>query len=65
MSLASNFFSTETAKARAELETWVNQISKYCEASKIHWCDGSQEERDAYRRADHEPELAVDHVVTS
>jgi phosphoenolpyruvate carboxykinase (GTP) len=46
MSLASNFFSTETAKARAELETWVNQISKYCEASKIHWCDGSQEEYD-------------------
>ena len=46
MTLSPNFYSTETAKARAELETWVNQIAKHCSASSIHWCDGSQEEYD-------------------
>ena len=46
MTLSPNFYSTETAKARAELETWVNQIAKHGEASSIYWCDGSQEEYD-------------------
>lgn len=46
MTLSPNFFSTETAKARAELETWVNQIANHCSATSIHWCDGSQEEYD-------------------
>lgn len=42
----SNFFTTETAPARAEIETWVKQIASLCEADAIHWCDGSQEEYD-------------------
>lgn len=36
----------ETAPARAELETWVKQMASYCEASTVHWCDGSKEEYD-------------------
>ncbi len=44
--LHSNFFSMETAPARAELQTWVTQMATYCEAEQIHWCDGSKEEYD-------------------
>jgi len=46
MSQQSNFFAMETAPARAELETWVKQMASFCEASTIHWCDGSKEEYD-------------------
>jgi phosphoenolpyruvate carboxykinase (GTP) len=46
MSQRSNFFAMETAPARAELETWVKQIASFCEARKVHWCDGSKEEYD-------------------
>lgn len=46
MTPTSHFFTMETPPARAELETWVNQIAAFCEASHIHWCDGSQEEYD-------------------
>jgi len=46
MSQQSNFFAMETAPARAELETWVKQISIFCEARNVHWCDGSKEEYD-------------------
>jgi phosphoenolpyruvate carboxykinase (GTP) len=46
MSQQSNFFAMETAPARAELETWVKQIAVFCQASQIHWCDGSKEEYD-------------------
>lgn len=47
MSQQSNFFAMETAPARAELETWVKQIASFCEASNVHWCDGSKEEYDS------------------
>jgi phosphoenolpyruvate carboxykinase (GTP) len=41
-----NFIAYENAPARAELETWVKSIAQLCEASSIHWCDGSKEEHD-------------------
>jgi phosphoenolpyruvate carboxykinase (GTP) len=44
--IQSNFFTMETAPARAELQTWVTQMANYCEADQIHWCDGSTEEYD-------------------
>jgi len=46
MNYQSNFFTMETAPARAELETWVKQIASFCEANHIHWCDGSKDEYD-------------------
>ena len=46
MSTQTNFFAMETAPARAELETWVKQVSTFCEADAVHWCDGSKEEYD-------------------
>lgn len=46
MSINQNFLVTETAKARTELETWVKQMAAHCDASTVHWCDGSQEEYD-------------------
>lgn len=36
----------ETAPAREELKTWVNNVSRFCEADFVHWCDGSKEEYD-------------------
>jgi phosphoenolpyruvate carboxykinase (GTP) len=27
-----------------ELKEWVTQVADYCQASQIHWCDGSDEE---------------------
>jgi phosphoenolpyruvate carboxykinase (GTP) len=41
-----NFIAYEDAPARTELETWVKNIAKLCEANSIHWCDGSQGEYD-------------------
>ena len=41
-----NFLAMETALARQELEIWVQQISEFCEASRVQWCDGSQAEYD-------------------
>ena len=46
MSTNQNFLVTETAKARTELDTWVKQMAAHCDASTVHWCDGSQEEYD-------------------
>ena len=43
----SNFFAMETAPARMELESWVQQIATYCNAFNIHWCDGSKAEYDS------------------
>ena len=46
MTQPSNFFTMETAPAREELKTWVNNVSRFCEADFVHWCDGSKEEYD-------------------
>ncbi|HEX4875247.1 MAG TPA: hypothetical protein VFV31_01155, partial [Chitinophagaceae bacterium] len=46
MSNQTNFFTMETAPARAELETWVKQVAAFCESDAIHWCDGTKEEYD-------------------
>ncbi len=46
MTQPSNFFTMETAPAREELKTWVNNVSRFCEADSVHWCDGSKEEYD-------------------
>ena len=42
-----NFIAYEDAPARTELESWVKSIAQLCEASSIHWCDGSREEYDS------------------
>lgn len=42
-----NFIAYEDAPARVELEGWVKSIAQLCEASSIHWCDGSKEEYDS------------------
>ena len=46
MSNQTNFFAMETAPARAELETWVKQVTEFCQADAVHWCDGTKEEYD-------------------
>jgi phosphoenolpyruvate carboxykinase (GTP) len=33
--------------AKVELEQWVKTIASYCNATAIHWCDGSKEEYDS------------------
>ncbi|MCU0322154.1 MAG: phosphoenolpyruvate carboxykinase (GTP) [Chitinophagaceae bacterium] len=35
-----------TTPARVELEQWVKAIANYCNASSVHWCDGSKQEYD-------------------
>ena len=30
--------------AKVELEQWVKSIANYCNATSVHWCDGSKEE---------------------
>lgn len=43
-----NVLAMETAPARAELETWVQQMASFFEADNIYWCNGTQEEYDTY-----------------
>jgi phosphoenolpyruvate carboxykinase (GTP) len=46
MVIPSNFSSIESSPIKSEIDGWVKQIASQCEASAIHWCDGSQEEYD-------------------
>ena len=46
MVITSNFSSIESSPIKSEIDGWVKQIASQCEASAIHWCDGSQEEYD-------------------
>ncbi len=46
MSIPSNFSATEATPIKSEIDVWVRQIASQCDASAIHWCDGSQEEYD-------------------
>jgi phosphoenolpyruvate carboxykinase (GTP) len=46
MSIPSNFSSLESSPIESEIDGWVKQVAQQCEASAIHWCDGSQEEYD-------------------
>lgn len=46
MSIPSNFSSFEPLPILHEIDGWVNQIAVQCQASDIHWCNGSQEEYD-------------------
>ena len=46
MSIPSNISSIESSPIKSEIDGWVKQIASQCEASSIHWCDGSQEEYD-------------------
>ncbi len=46
MSIPSNFSSLESSPIKSEIDSWVRQVASQCEASAIHWCDGSQEEYD-------------------
>lgn len=46
MSIPSNFSSFDSTPILGEIESWVRQISSQCNASSIHWCDGSQQEYD-------------------
>lgn len=47
MSIPSNFSSLESTPVKSEIDSWVKQIAAQCEASAIHWCDGSQQEYDS------------------
>ena len=44
MSIPSNFSSLGSSPIKGEIDGWVRQIASQCEASAIHWCDGSQQE---------------------
>ena len=46
MSIPSNFSSLESSHIKSEIDKWVKQIASECEASAIHYCNGSQEEYD-------------------
>ena len=46
MVITSNFSSIESSPIKSEIDGWVKQIASQCEATAIHWCDGSQEEYD-------------------
>jgi phosphoenolpyruvate carboxykinase (GTP) len=37
----------QVTPAKVELEQWVKSIASHCNASAIHWCDGSKEEYDS------------------
>lgn len=47
MNIPSNFSASAANPIQRELDSWVKHIAAQCEASAIHWCDGSQEEYDA------------------
>ena len=47
MNIPSNFNVNAANPIQRELDSWVKHIAAQCEASAIHWCDGSQEEYDA------------------
>ena len=47
MNIPSNFDLHSANPIQRELDSWVKHIAAQCEASSIHWCDGSQEEYDA------------------
>ena len=34
----------QVSPAKVELEQWVKSIASHCNASGVHWCDGSKEE---------------------
>lgn len=46
MAIPSNFADLEPAPIKNDINRWVNQIASDCEASAIHWCNGTQEEYD-------------------
>lgn len=48
MSIPNNFSSLVSSPAKNEIDNWVRQIASQCEASAIHWCDGSKEEYDNF-----------------
>ncbi|MFZ4056600.1 MAG: phosphoenolpyruvate carboxykinase (GTP) [Ferruginibacter sp.] len=47
MSIPSNYAANDPNPVKRELESWVKHIAAQCEATNIHWCDGSQQEYDA------------------
>jgi phosphoenolpyruvate carboxykinase (GTP) len=40
-------FEQATCPAKAELKTLVKSLASHCEASEVHWCDGTEEEYNA------------------
>lgn len=46
MNIPSNYDAQAANPIQRELESWVRHIAAQCEASAIHWCDGSQQEYD-------------------
>lgn len=46
MPTTTSLLAMETPLVRTELESWVKQVAAFCEADRIHWVDGSQEEYD-------------------
>ncbi len=38
-------------KENEKLKTWVQRVAEFCEADKVHWCDGSDEEYDRLANA--------------
>lgn len=44
MVVQENFEVYATAPVKWDLSKWVEQMASQCEASLVHWCDGSQEE---------------------
>lgn len=46
MSHKSKFPFYESSPVKSELEGWVNAIANQCNATNIHWCDGTKQEYD-------------------
>lgn len=44
MSIPNNYSSISPSASTSDINNWVNHVAAQCDASAIHWCDGSQEE---------------------